>query len=116
MRISFAPYALSGKGLAPPTIRPEGLEQSLGVLRTLFRMVKDASRVEMPFFRVFDARYGYLMKYNMPAPKGPTTLADTSKPAPKREPSGELKKTPQVGKKPDRPAGGSHPRNRSPRR
>ena len=39
MRILFAPHAPPGKGLAPPTIRPEGLIQTLAVLRTLPRMV-----------------------------------------------------------------------------
>ena len=80
MRVLFTPYAPSGKGLAPPTIRPEGLAQTLAVFRTLSRMVKDAARTETPFLRVFDARYGYLLKYNMPAPKalpasvGPATV------------------------------------------
>ena len=47
--ILFAPYAPPGKGLAPPTIRPEGLIQTLAVLRTLSRMVKDAARAGTPF-------------------------------------------------------------------
>ena len=55
MRILFTPYAPSGKGLAPPTMRPEGMVQTLAALRTLPRMVKDAARVETPFLRVFDA-------------------------------------------------------------
>ena len=52
------PYAPPGKGLAPP--------MPFGVLRTLSRMVKDAARAETPFWRVCDARYGYMLKYNMP--------------------------------------------------
>ena len=50
MRIPSTPYAPSGKGLAPPMIRPEGFVQTLGVLRTLSRMVKScgASRVAGP--------------------------------------------------------------------
>ena len=55
MRILFAPYAPPSKGPAPPSIRPEGLTQTLAVLRTLSRMVKDAARVETPFLRVFDS-------------------------------------------------------------
>ena len=51
-RILFTPPAPSGKGLAPPTIRPEGLAQTFGVIRTLFRMAKDAARIEAPFLRV----------------------------------------------------------------
>ena len=70
MRVLFTPYAPSGKGLAPPTIRPEGLAQSLAVFRTLSRMVKDAARIETPFLRVFDACYGYLLKYNLPVSEG----------------------------------------------
>ena len=69
VRILFTPYALPGKGVAPPTIRPEGLIQTLAVLRTLSRMVGGAANAETPFLRVFDARYGYLLKYNIPAPK-----------------------------------------------
>ena len=55
MRILATSYAPPGKGLAPPSIRPEGLIQTLAVLRTLSRMVKGAARVETPFLRVFDA-------------------------------------------------------------
>ena len=55
MRFLLTPYAPPGKGLAPPTIRPEGLTQTLGALRTLFRMAKDAARIETPFCRVCDA-------------------------------------------------------------
>ena len=68
MRVLFTPYAPSGKGLAPPAIRPEGLVQTLAVSRPPPRMVKDAARMETPSLRVFDARYGYLLKYNVPAP------------------------------------------------
>ena len=55
MRILFAPYAPSGKGLAPPAICPEGLVQTLAALRTLSRMAEDAARVETPFLRLSDA-------------------------------------------------------------
>ena len=68
MRILFTSDA---PGLAPPSIRPRGLIQTLAALRTLSRMVTDAARVETPFLRVFDARFGYLSKYNMPVSKGP---------------------------------------------
>ena len=66
MRILFTPYAPPGKGVAPPAIRPVGLIQTPAALRTLSRMVNDAVRVETPFLCVFDARYGYLLKYNTP--------------------------------------------------
>ena len=55
MRLLLTPFAPPGKGLAPPTIRPEGLTHTLGALRTFFRMAKDAARRETPFFRVCDA-------------------------------------------------------------
>ena len=42
----------------------------LALLRPLSRMVKDAARVETPAIRVFDARYGYLLKYNIPVSRG----------------------------------------------
>ena len=45
MRVLFTPYAPSGKGLAPPAIRPEGLVQTLAAFRTLYRMVTDAARM-----------------------------------------------------------------------
>ena len=70
MRVLFTPYCPPGKNLAPPAIRPEGLTQTLALLRSLSRMVKDAARVAAPAIRVFDARYGYLLKYNIPAPNG----------------------------------------------
>ena len=54
-RILFAPHAPSGKRLAPPTVRPEGMVQTLAMMRTLSRMVKDAARVETLPLRAFDA-------------------------------------------------------------
>ena len=66
MRILYTPYAQTSKGLAPPAIRPEGLSDTLGALRTLSRTVKDAARVGTPFLRVCDACYRYLLKYNAP--------------------------------------------------
>ena len=85
MRILFTPYAPPGTGLAPPLIRLEGLIQTLAVLRTLSRMVQAAARVETPFLFVFDARYGYLLKYNMPAPKGPQDPSVGPQPEPRRD-------------------------------
>ena len=43
-RILSTPYFPPGQGLTPPAVRPEGLTYTLGVLRTLPRMVKDAAR------------------------------------------------------------------------
>ena len=53
---------------------------TLGALRTLSRMVKDAARLETPFFRVFDSCYGYLLKCNVPVSKGkaPSSIAPKS--------------------------------------
>ena len=70
MRVLFAPYCPPGKNLAPPAIRQEGLTQTLALLRPLSRMVQDAARVETPAIRVFDACYGYLLTYNIPASTG----------------------------------------------
>ena len=69
LRISYAPYAPPSKRLAPPLMRPGGLASALGIMRALSRMVKDAARVESPVWRIFDARYDYLMKYNVPLSK-----------------------------------------------
>ena len=85
MRILSAPYAPPGKGLAPPSIRPEALIQTLAVLRTSSRMVKDAGRAETPFLRVFDARYGYFLRYSMPAPMGPQFPSVGPQPEQKRD-------------------------------
>ena len=85
MRVLFTPYAPSVKGLAPPGIRPEGLVQTLAIFRTLSRMVKDAARVETPFLRVFDACYGYLLKYNIPVSKGSAVQVNPSKSSVKPE-------------------------------
>ena len=101
--------------MAPPSIRPEGLAQTLAALRTLSRMVKDAARAGTPFLRVFDARYGYLLKYNMQVSKGPQDVAVVPQPAPRREaPSAPQSKEAVEAK----PAGstGSRSRPRSPRK
>ena len=55
IRILSTPYAPPGRGLAPPSSRPEGLIQTLAVLRSLSRTARDAARVETPLLRVFDA-------------------------------------------------------------
>ena len=115
-RILFAPYAPSRKGLAPPTIRPEGMVQTLAALRTLSRMVVDAARIETPFLRAFEARFGYLMKYNMPAPKGPQSSAiATQSPVKQDGPSGPPKKASAENKPAGHPAERSHERGRSAR-
>ena len=85
MRVLFTPYAPSIKGLAPPGVRPEGLVQTLAIFRTLSRMVKDAARVETPFLRVFDACYGYLLKYNIPVSKGTASQVSPAKPPAKSD-------------------------------
>ena len=61
-RIQYTPYVPPGKGLAMPAMRPEGLSNTLGVLRTLPRMVRDAARVETPFLRVFGRLLRLLVK------------------------------------------------------
>ena len=116
MRVLFTPYAPSGKGLAPPSIRPEGLEQALAVFRTLSRMVKDAARMETPFLRVFDACYGYLLKYNMPVSKGHALPVGDSKPPPKSEASSERESKYSIDRKPStRPPSPRREAPRSPR-
>ena len=114
LRILFTPYAPPSKSLAPPSIRPEGLIQTLAALRTLSRMVKDAARAETPFLRVCDACYGYLLKYNMPVSKGPQDVAVAPQPAPRREAPSAPQSTDAVEAK---PAGrtGDRSRPRSPR-
>ena len=67
-RISFAPYAPPSRGLASPSVRRGYPAKALGIMRSFSRMVKDAARVEPPFLGVFDVRYDYLMKYNLPLP------------------------------------------------
>ena len=117
MRILFTPYAPPGKGLAPPTIRPEGLIQTLAVPRTLSRMAKDAARAETPFLRVFDARYGYLSKYNAPAPKGSQDASIVPLPVKKREVAAAPRRKGSVEpKSKHRTSGRSRPRSPRPAR
>ena len=79
--------------------------QTLGAFRTLSRMVKDAARVETPFLRVCFARYGYLLKYNMPVSEGPLAPANAANSPRKQENSGvQPKKASSADKKPGRPA------------
>ena len=97
-------------------IRPEVLTQTLGAPRALSRMVRGAARAEIPFLRSFDSLYGYMLKDNMPAPKGPLTPANAFEPpSTQANPAPQPKKESPEDKNPDRPVGGSRPRNRSPR-
>ena len=123
-RILYTPYAPSGEGLPPPAIRPEGLANTLGVLRTLFRAAKDAARPETAFLRVFVARYGYLLKYNTPLPKGQVSSAATPRSPQSKVPQLAAPPKPQsdrtVAKQSEppresRPADYRTPRTRSPR-
>ena len=50
-------------------IRPGGLANALGIMRTVSRMVKDAARAETPFLRICDASHDYRVKYNLPLSK-----------------------------------------------
>ena len=109
MRVLFTPYAPSNKGLAPPVIRPEGLVKTLAIFRTLSRMVKDAARVETPFLRVFDACYGYLLKYNMPVSKGTAAQVNPNKAPIKPDSSSDRGSTANEAQRPA-------PRPPSPRR
>ena len=65
---------LPGKCFASLPIRPEGLPNSLGSLRTLPHMVKDAAQVETPFLRAIYACYGYLVIYNLPLAQASASL------------------------------------------
>ena len=67
LRLLSTPYAPVGGGLAPPMIRPEGLANALGIMRTLSRMVKKAARMEALSLQVFGACYGCLVEYNLPS-------------------------------------------------
>ena len=114
MRMLFTPYAPPGKGLAPPTIRPEGLVWTLAILRTLSRMVKDAARVETPFLRVCDARFGFLLKYNAPASKGSQDASIVAHPVKRPEIAAAPAVKDSVEPKPKRRTSGRS-RPRSPR-
>ena len=68
-------------------------------------MVKNAARAETPFLRVFDACYGYLLKYNMPVSKGTAAQVNPSKSPAKPDPSSDHgAKTSDVHKTAPRPA------------
>ena len=122
MRILYTPYAPSGKNLSPPAIRPVGLSNTLGALRTLSLMVKDAARVGTPFLRVFADCYGFSLKRNMPAPRGELVSAMAQKsPQPKQPlPSQQPKSDGPSTKRPEpsienRPSDRRVARERSPR-
>ena len=69
LRRLYIPYAPSVRGAGQPTVRPEGMSAALRMSRTSSRVAKDAARAESGLVRVFDSRYGYLMKYSLPASK-----------------------------------------------
>ena len=83
--------------------------QTLAVFRTLSRMVEDAARMETAFLRVFDARYGFLLKYNMLASRGLSPQVNPSRPPAKSEASSDRGAKTSVERKPA-------PRPHSPRR
>ena len=115
IRFLLTPYAPSGKGLAPPAIPPEGMVQTLAALRALSCMVRSAANVEAPVLRAFDARYGYLLKYNMPVSKGPQLAAVATQPSVKQDgPSAPPRKAGAEGRPAGRTVDRIHPRGRSP--
>ena len=90
--------------------------KTLAIFRTLSRMVKDAARAETPFLRVFDACYGYLLKYNMPVSKGTAAQVNPSKsPAKPDSSSDHGAKTSEDHKPAPRPASPRRDNPRSPR-
>ena len=54
---------------------------ALGITRTQSRMAEDTARVESPSVRVFDACFGYFVKYNLRLPEAVSAPA-VSKAAP----------------------------------
>ena len=97
-------------------LRPEGMVQTSAVMRALSRMVKDAARAETPLLRACDARYGCLLKYNMPATKGPQSTSIAPQPSVKNDgPSAPPKKAAAEGKPANRAVDRSRPRGRSTR-
>ena len=73
---------------------------------------------ETPFLRVFDARYGYLLKCNMPVSEGPQDVAVAPQPAPRRGAPSALQSKEAVEAEPAvRTGDRSRPRSpRAPRR
>ena len=77
LRILFPFYAPPGKGVAPPVIRPEALANALGITRTLSGV---------PAWRArscgYSARYGCLIKYDLPLSKAIVTPVTPKLPPP----------------------------------
>ena len=73
--VSFTPRTHEGSGARPPIVRPEGIRAALGISRTLSRIVRGAARAGPAYLRVFDACYGYLVKYDLPMSKAPEASA-----------------------------------------
>ena len=70
---------------------------ALDISRTLYRMVKDGDRVESRILRVFDARYGYLAKYNLRVSKGAAPANLPQKPSAHPAPNAPTSRPPGAG-------------------
>ena len=118
--ILFTPRAPRVKRSAPPAVLPESMSAAPGIIRTLSRIAGEAARVEGSYLRVFDACYGYSIRYNLPMSKGrvsPKVLsgakARSRRPAPLVAPffcstpraAGEERRPPETGQVRRPPAG-----------
>ena len=101
-RALFSPYLSNNKNRPPPDMAAEGMAHLYDLCRTMSRMIKDASRQESEDLQVFEACYGYLMKYSLKAPKQPVAVKSRSR-SPARGGGGGRRN------RPNRPRGGGQP-------
>ena len=81
----FTPRAPGVKRSAPPAVLPEDMSAASGSIRTLSCIATESARVEDSYLRVFDACYGYSIRYSLPMSKGRVVPVNPlkSSPAPK---------------------------------
>ena len=70
---------------------------ALDISRALSRSVRGAARVGSRILRVFDARYGYLAKYNLPVSKGAAPANLPQKPSAQSAPNAPTSRPPGAG-------------------
>ena len=117
MRILPTPHAPPSRGLAPPTVRLEGMVQTSAVMRALSRMFKDAARAETPFLRAFGRALRVLVKVQRARDQRPAVdvhrppaLCEKRRPVRAAEEGGHRGEAGESRRGPQPPAWPQHPR------
>ena len=88
---------------------------ALDISRTLSRAAKGAARVKSRILCVFDARRGYLAKYNLPVSKGAAPANFPQKPSAHPAPNAPTSRPPGAGARVPRGARETGVKGRRPR-